>query len=86
MEYIYSVIINKIIKYFNGIAFPVKTDKQIFVFVLPLALVKPAIVLDGIKSPTNIRFGYAVFEGGGIKLNGNIHVLNILLTAIRVNS
>ncbi|MDR2072945.1 MAG: hypothetical protein LBP60_05900, partial [Spirochaetaceae bacterium] len=42
MEYVYGIFINNIIKDFKRAALPVKTDKQIFVFVLSLALIKPS--------------------------------------------
>jgi hypothetical protein len=77
MEYIYGFIINNIIKDFKGIALPVETDKQIFVFDLPPAPIKPTIVFGGIKSPANIRLAHTVLEGGGIELYGNIHDLSI---------
>jgi len=37
MEYVYSFIINKVVKDFKGVAIAVKTDEQVFVFILPLA-------------------------------------------------
>jgi hypothetical protein len=85
MEYIYSVIISYIIKYFKGIAFPVEADKQVFVFVLSFAFVKPAIVSSSIKSPTYIRLFYAMFKSGRVEFNGDVHVTSILFTAIAVN-
>jgi hypothetical protein len=35
MEYIYALLINEVVKNFKGVAVPIKTNKQIFVFVLP---------------------------------------------------
>jgi hypothetical protein len=48
MEYIYGFIVNNIIKDFKGIALPVETDKQVFVFDLPLTPIKPPIISGGI--------------------------------------
>ena len=79
MEYIYCLVVNKVVKDFKWVAIAVKTDEQVFVFVLPFAAVKPAVIPRGIKRPRtkgspNIRLAYAVFEGGRVELNGNVHV------------
>jgi hypothetical protein len=55
VEYVYGSLVNNVVKNFKGIAVPIKTDKQIFVFVRPPALIEPAIVPDSIKGPTNVR-------------------------------
>jgi hypothetical protein len=86
MEYVYSVIINYIIKYFKWIAFPVEADKQVFVFVLSFALVKPAIVPCRVKRPTYVRFCNVMLESGWVELNGNVHVPSILPALIGVNT
>ena len=80
MEYVYSLVVNKIVQDFKGTAITVKADKQVFVFVLPFAAVKPAVILRRIKSPTNVRLAYAVLEGGRIELNVNIHFYTIMLS------
>jgi hypothetical protein len=85
MEYIYSFIINNVVKDFKRVAIPIKTDKQIFVFCLPPASIKPAIIFGGVKRPADIRPGYVMFKGGGAEFNGNIHVSSILPVAARVN-
>ena len=74
MEYVYRVIINNIIKYFNRITFPIKAYKQVFIFGLPIAPIEPTVVSGSIKCPTNIRFGYAVFEGGRVEYYNNVHI------------
>jgi len=66
MEYVYRTIINNIIKYLNWIAFSIKTDKQVFIFSLPVAPIEPTVVCGGIERPTNIRLGYVVFEAEGL--------------------
>jgi hypothetical protein len=73
MEYIYGFIVNKIIKDFKGIAFPVKTDEQISVPVF--SFIKPTVIDSGIKSPSNVIFGYIVLKGGRTELDGDVHVL-----------
>jgi hypothetical protein len=84
MEYIYSLIINNIVKDFKRAAIPVKSDKQIFVFVLPLALIKPTIIFDSIESPPNVRLAYMMLESRGIELNNKLHVSSILPAAFAV--
>ena len=73
MEYIYGFFVNKIIKDFKGIAFPVKTDKQISVPVF--SFIKPAVIDSGIKSPSNVILGYIVLKSGRTELNGDVHAL-----------
>ena len=77
MEYINGNIINDVVKYFKGIALPVKTDKQVFVFIVPLAAIKPAVVLCGIEGPTNVSLGYIVLEGSWVELYDSVHLLSI---------
>jgi hypothetical protein len=48
MEYIDAVIVNKVIQDFQGVAIPVKADKQIFIFAVRLAPVKPAVIFGSI--------------------------------------
>jgi hypothetical protein len=71
MEYIYGFIVNKIIKDFKGITFPVKTDKQVSVPVS--SFIKPTVISGGVKSPSNVILGYIVLKGGGTEFNDHIH-------------
>jgi hypothetical protein len=85
MEYIYSFIVNEVVKDFKRVAVPVKTDKQIFVFGLPVAPIKPAVIFGGVKRPANIRLAYIMFKGGGAELNDKVHVPSILPVTVWVN-
>jgi len=73
MEYVYGIIINNIIKYFNRVTISIEADKQILVFGLPLASVKPTVVFGSIKSPTDIGFRYVVLERGRVEFYDDVH-------------
>ena len=77
MEYIYGFIINEIIQNLKRATIAGKTNKQIFVIMRRLPFVKPAIIFSSVKSPPNISFGKSVSESCFIKLNDNIHKVNI---------
>jgi len=86
MEYIYGLRINNVVKNLKRIALPIKTYKQIFVFYMTFAVIKPTIVYCSIKSPSNIRFAHVMFESRRIELNGNVHIFTIVLVSVQVNS
>jgi hypothetical protein len=62
----------------------VKTDKQVFTANVwaSITFVQLFIVQNVIKTPTNVRFTYTMFERRLAELDGNIHIFNILLTVI----
>ena len=73
IEYIYCIVINDVVKDFKGVALTVKTNKEVFIFVLPFAFIKPTIIFSSVKSPANIRFAHIVFECGWVEFNDYIH-------------
>jgi hypothetical protein len=75
MKYVYSIIINYIVKNLKGITFPIKTDEQILISVLSFGSLKPTVISGSVKSPANIVFTHAMLKSGGIELYGNVHVL-----------
>jgi hypothetical protein len=61
VKYPDRITIKDIIKNFNQVGAPVKTDKQMFVFSIFIVF-KVAVVFGGIDSPSDIGFGNAMVE------------------------
>jgi hypothetical protein len=70
MEYVYSVLPEFIIQYFNRVCLHVKAQKQIHIF----AVAVPAHVASGFKGMANIRFIKVVLEGCITKDELRLHV------------
>jgi hypothetical protein len=81
MKHPNSIVIKDIIKDFNRIGIPVKTDNQPFVFsifiVFNLAIVFGGIMLSGLPDsrPPNVSLGNTVLKRRLAKSDVNVHVL-----------
>jgi hypothetical protein len=64
VEYSQGILVNNIVQDLNVMSVPVKTNKQMpgIKVILSVTVIKPLIVQDVIKSPTNVGFGNAMLE------------------------
>ena len=69
MKYIYSPFVNNIIHDLKRIATIVEAQKQMFIRILV-----PNVIIDDISdSIPNGSFGNAMFKGGKVEFNDNLH-------------
>jgi hypothetical protein len=83
MEHFEGIFVNDIVQDFKKIGVPVKTDKQVpgVTLFLPIAVIKPLVVQNIVKSYAYIRLAYAVLESRVAESDVNIHSFSILREA-----
>jgi hypothetical protein len=62
MKYPNRITIKDVIKDFERIGIPVKTDKYPFVFGV-FVVFKETVIFSGINSPPDVSFAYSMLEG-----------------------